>query len=112
VRRVLVSATVLFALLGVLAATSPADTHDSDTGCNIRLEVSEDAERPATQARQPAREAHHGHRHQRASAAHPTPKTRSSNFSRRVWRVGAQITEFKVEGDGDFTWCCSVMAVT
>ena len=31
----------------------------------------------------------------------PTPKTRSSNFSRQVWRVGAQITDFKLEGDGD-----------
>jgi hypothetical protein len=32
---------------------------------------------------------------------HPTPKTRSTDFSRRTWRVTAQITEFKVEGDSD-----------
>jgi hypothetical protein len=32
---------------------------------------------------------------------HPTPKTRSTDFTRRVWRVAAQITEFKVEGDND-----------
>jgi hypothetical protein len=32
---------------------------------------------------------------------HPTPKTRSTDFSRRVWRVTAQITEFKAEGDSD-----------
>jgi hypothetical protein len=32
---------------------------------------------------------------------HPTPKTRSTDFSRRVWRMTAQITEFKVEGDSD-----------
>jgi hypothetical protein len=32
---------------------------------------------------------------------HPTPKTRSTAFSRRVWRVPAQITEFKIEGDSD-----------
>jgi hypothetical protein len=33
--------------------------------------------------------------------AHPTPKTRASEFSRRVWRFTAQITEFKIEGDSD-----------
>jgi hypothetical protein len=32
---------------------------------------------------------------------HPTPKTRSADFSRRTWRVLAQITEFKIEGDSD-----------
>jgi hypothetical protein len=32
---------------------------------------------------------------------HPTPKTRSTDFSRHVWRVSAQITEFKIEGDSD-----------
>ena len=32
---------------------------------------------------------------------HPTPKTRSTPFSRRVWRVTAQITEVKIEGDSD-----------
>jgi hypothetical protein len=32
---------------------------------------------------------------------HPTPKTRSTDFSRRVWRVVAQITQFKIEGDSD-----------
>jgi hypothetical protein len=33
--------------------------------------------------------------------SHPTPKTRTTDFSRRVWRVTAQITEFKIEGDSD-----------
>lgn len=32
---------------------------------------------------------------------HPTPKTRSTAFSRRVSRVSAQIAEFKLEGDSD-----------
>jgi hypothetical protein len=32
---------------------------------------------------------------------HPTPKTRSTDFSRRVWRVTAQITQLKAEGDSD-----------
>jgi hypothetical protein len=32
---------------------------------------------------------------------HLTPKTRSTAFSRQVWRVSAQIVEFKLEGDSD-----------
>jgi len=32
---------------------------------------------------------------------HPTPKTQSTAISRRVWRVPAQITEFKLEGNSD-----------
>ncbi len=32
---------------------------------------------------------------------HPTPKTRTTDFSQRTWRVRAQITEFKIEGDSD-----------
>lgn len=40
-----------FAVLGVMAATAPAGTHDSDMGCNVRSEGVEDAERPAAQAR-------------------------------------------------------------
>jgi hypothetical protein len=30
---------------------------------------------------------------------HPTPRARSTDFSRRVWRVVAQITEFRLAGD-------------
>jgi hypothetical protein len=32
---------------------------------------------------------------------HPTPKTRSTNFERRVWLITVQIVRFKVEGDSD-----------
>jgi hypothetical protein len=32
---------------------------------------------------------------------HPTPTTRNTPFERQVWRVTAQITEFKREGDSD-----------
>lgn len=35
------------------------------------------------------------------SQPHPTPRTRSTAFSRQVWRVTAQIVKFKGEGDGD-----------
>jgi hypothetical protein len=31
----------------------------------------------------------------------PIPTTRNTVFERRVWRVKAQIVEFKLEGDGD-----------
>ena len=32
---------------------------------------------------------------------HPTPRTRSTAFSSQVWKVSAQIVEFKPEGDSD-----------
>ncbi len=32
---------------------------------------------------------------------HPTPATRSTNFERQVWRVSAQVVQFKLEGDSD-----------
>jgi hypothetical protein len=91
----------LFAPLGVLAATAPADTHDSDTGCNVRL-------KGLKMLSDPQRKLVNLHPKNTTVTAinalpqpHPTPKTRSTNFSRQVWRVGAQITEFKLEGDGD-----------
>jgi hypothetical protein len=84
-----------------MAATTPADTHDSDTGCNVRLKglkTLSDPQRKLVIL------------HSKNTTVdtinvlpqpHPTPKTRSSDFSRRVWRVAAQITEFKLEGDSD-----------
>jgi hypothetical protein len=32
---------------------------------------------------------------------HPTPKTRTTTYERRVWRVQARIVEYKLEEDGD-----------
>src|SRR5919199_2580223 len=32
---------------------------------------------------------------------HPTPRLRSRGFERHVWRVVAQITEYKLQNDGD-----------
>jgi hypothetical protein len=32
---------------------------------------------------------------------HPTPSSRDNGFERRVWRVRAQIVEYKAEEDGD-----------
>jgi hypothetical protein len=45
--------------------------------------------------------AHHCRGDHALPQPHPTPKTRTTDFSRRVWRVTAQITEFKIEGDSD-----------
>jgi hypothetical protein len=99
--RALVLAAVLFASLGVMAATAPADTHDSDTGCNILL-------KGLKMLSDPQRKLVNLHPKNTTVAAinalpqpHATSKTRSTGFSRRVWRVPAQITEFKLEGDSD-----------
>ena len=71
VRRALVIATVLFAPLGVMAA--PRAGRHARLGHRLqhRAKGTEDAERPATQARQPAPEEHHDSGDQRASAASP-----------------------------------------
>jgi len=37
----------------------------------------------------------------RLARPHPTPKTRTTGFQRRVWRVRAQIVEYRLERDGD-----------
>jgi hypothetical protein len=37
----------------------------------------------------------------RLARPRPTPTTRTTAFQRRVWRVRAQITEYKLERDGD-----------
>ena len=94
-------ATFVFAPLGVMAATAAAGAHDSDTGCNVRL-------RALKTLSDPQRKLVNLHPKNTSILAinvlpqpHPTPKTRSTGFSRRVWRVQAQITEFKLEGDSD-----------
>jgi hypothetical protein len=99
VRRTLVAASLLFAVLGPVAAMAPAHSQESEKGCNVRLKglkVLSDPQRKLVNL-QP--------KNTTAAAInalpqpHPAPKTRSTDFSRRVWRVTAQITEFKLEGD-------------
>jgi hypothetical protein len=80
---------------------APAHGQESEKGCNIRrkgLKTLTDPQRKLVNL----------HPTNTTAAAinalaqpHPTPKTRSTDFSRRVWRVTAQITEFKLEGDSD-----------
>jgi hypothetical protein len=101
VRRTLVLASLLFAVLGPAAGMAPAHGQESEKGCNIRrkgLKTLTDPQRKLVNL----------HPTNTTAAAinalaqpHPTPKTRSTDFSRRVWRVTAQITEFKLEGDSD-----------
>lgn len=88
--------------LSLLAATAAQSRRvDSDTGCNVRL-------KGLKMLGDPQRKLVNLHPKNITVTAinglpqpHPTPKTRSTDFSRRVWRVTAQITEFKLEGDSD-----------
>jgi hypothetical protein len=100
-RRMLVAASMLLAALGPVAATAPAHGQDSDSGCNVRL-------KGLKTLSDPQRRLVNLHPKNTTAAAidalpqpHPTSKTRTTDFSRRVWRVTAQITEFKLEGDSD-----------
>jgi hypothetical protein len=92
---------LLLAALAAVAATAPAHRQDSDKGCNVRL-------KGLKTLSDPQRKLVNLYPKNTTAAAinalpqpHPTPKTRTSNFSRQVWRVTAQITEFKSEGDSD-----------
>jgi hypothetical protein len=93
--------SLLLAVLGPVAATAPAYVQDPNKGCNVRLEGLKTLS-------DPQRKLVSLHPKNTTAAAinalsqpHPTPKTRTTDFSRRVWRVTAQITEFKIEGDSD-----------
>jgi hypothetical protein len=88
-------------VLASIAATARAEAQDPDRSCNARLKglkMLTDRQRKLVNL----------HPKNTTAAAinalpqpHPTPKTRTTDFSRRVWRVTAQITEFKLEGDSD-----------
>jgi hypothetical protein len=100
-RRTVVGVSLLFAVLASVAATAPAHSQDSDKGCNVRL-------KGLKTFSDPQRKLVNLHPKNTTAVAinalpqpHPTPKTRSTDFTRRVWRVTAQITEFKLEGDSD-----------
>jgi hypothetical protein len=101
VRRTLVLASLLLAALGPVAATAPAHGQESDKGCNVRL-------KGLKTLSDPQRRLVNLHPKNTTAAAinalpqpNPTLKSRSADFSRRVWRVTAQIIEFKLEGDRD-----------
>jgi len=88
-------------LAGLVASTVSARRVENDTGCNVRL-------KGLKTLSDPQRKLVNLHPKNTTVTAinalaqpHATPKTRSTAFSRQVWRVPAQITEFKVEGDSD-----------
>jgi hypothetical protein len=100
-RRQLCLWSLLCALLALFASNAPGETLESDYGCNVRL-------KGLKTLSDPQRKLVNLHPTNTTIAAinalsqpHPTPKTRSTGFSRRVWRVSAQVTEFKIEGDSD-----------
>src|SRR6266550_9324921 len=85
----------LLALIG--ANSSPAVAEKSAEGCNVRLmqlKTLSDPQRKLVNLRP---------RNTTLTAInalpqpHPTPKTRSTNFERQVWRITVQIVRFKVE---------------
>jgi hypothetical protein len=101
VRRILVLTSLLFTVLGPVAATAPGGSQESDKGCNVRL-------KGLKTLSDPQRKLVNLHPKNTTATAinalpqpHPTPKTRSTDFSRHVWRISAQIVEFKIEGDSD-----------
>jgi hypothetical protein len=65
-----------------------------------RAVVLEDDERSAAGPGEATSEANDDCRHQPAINAAPNPATRTS-FARQVWRVRAQIVEYKLEDDED-----------
>lgn len=86
------------ALLAAGAATA-APARLAESGCNVRL-------KDLKTLSDPQRKLVNLHPQGTTVTAinallqpYPTPKTRSTDFSRRAWRVVAQITEFKLEGD-------------
>jgi hypothetical protein len=88
-------------LAAITATASPARVDDADKRCNVRL-------KGLKTLSDPQRKLLNLHPKNTSLAAinalpqsHPTPKTRSTAFARQVWRITAQITEFKAEGDSD-----------
>jgi hypothetical protein len=96
----LVGAIAVAAATAATAVPARVDTA-AEHGCNVRL-------KGLKTLSDPQRKLVNLHPRETTLAAinalpqpHPTPKTRSTDFSRRTWRVAAQITEFKLEGDSD-----------
>jgi hypothetical protein len=96
----LAGAIALAAATAATAVPARVDT-TAEHGCNVRL-------KGLKTLSDPQRMLVNLHPRETTVAAinalpqpNPTPKTRSTDFSRRTWRVLAQITEFKLEGDSD-----------
>jgi hypothetical protein len=97
--RLLVVVTV--AVLAGAAGTTSAPRAESELGCNVPLK----GLKTLSDRRRNLVNLHPKNTTVAEVGAlpqpHPTPKTRSTPFSRRTWRLPAQITEFKIEGDSD-----------
>jgi hypothetical protein len=112
VRRILVAATLLLAVLGPVAATAPAHRQDSDKGCNVRL-------RGLKTLSDPQRKLVNLHPKNTTAVAinalpqpHPTPKTRTTDFSRRVRRVTRRSLSSRSRATATSTSSCSTQTPT
>jgi hypothetical protein len=101
VRLAFVPVALVALLFCGLAGNVSARPAENDTGCNVRL-------KGLKTLSDPQRGLVNLHPKNTTVTAinalpqpHPTPKTRSTDFSRHVWRVSPQVTEFKLEGDSD-----------
>jgi hypothetical protein len=98
-RRRITGIVAAAVLAGIAATAAPAQVDEA--GCNVRLKglkTLSDPQRKLVDLHPkgttvPAINA--------LPQPHATPRTRSTAFSRRVWQMLAQITEFKLEGDSD-----------
>jgi hypothetical protein len=98
VRRTWVAASLLLAVLGPVAATASTRGQDSGKGCNVRLKglkTLSDPQRKLVNL-------HPRTTTIRAINRRRAPRTRRRDaFERQVWRVNAQIVEYKAEADSD-----------
>jgi hypothetical protein len=100
-RGIALSIAVVVGALASVAGTAKAHTHTSDKGCNVRLKGLKTLSDPERKVVTLTPKDTTVGAINALPQPHPTPKTRSTDFSRHVWRVSAQITEFKIEGDSD-----------
>jgi hypothetical protein len=95
------AATTGTVLLATIAATASPALSDFDKGCNVRLKGLKTLSDPQRKIVNLLPKNTTLTAINALPQPHPTPKTRSTEFARQVWRVNVQITEFKLEGDSD-----------
>jgi hypothetical protein len=99
VRRAVFALVVVLA--GIPAETVSAHRAETGTGCNVDykgLKTLSDPQRELVNLNPKSTTVTAINA---LAQSQRTPTTRSTPFSRRVWQVGAQLVEFKLEGDSD-----------
>jgi hypothetical protein len=100
-RRQHVLGIVALALLGMAAATAAPARVDTSQACNSRLKGLKTLSDPQRNLVNLSAKSTTVAVINALPQPHPTPATRSTDFERHVWRVTAQITEFRLEADSD-----------